>query len=259
MGVIKPPWISEKWFASCVFNYCDHFGDKRVLVRLCKICADEVDRITHYCKKGEDPYDMNNVLHDIAKTFAQTMLMVRKRALKMGIDINDNSDIEENHINVEDYPIYHLVREYGDMVGEILNGLWPILEKHHSEFLDMFVDVMDHSRHFVVAKTARALSSKYEREYDSGIAEELADSKTSAFFAYVAIKRNAMGALALAKRSEKHDDRQFFLEFAEISQQLLRNIQREFFPDDELIYEEFGCDEYDRTFSNKQVKQLHKH
>lgn len=60
MGVIRPPWVSKKWFDMTPFNYCDHSGDKDKLAAVCKICREEIERIERYRKKDKDPYDMKN-------------------------------------------------------------------------------------------------------------------------------------------------------------------------------------------------------
>lgn len=122
-----------------------------------------------------------------------------------------------------------------------------------------------HSRTYIIAKTARALHSKYERE-DDDIGQELADSKTSAFFAYAAIKRNSLALLAFNRFLKIIDIndlelRQTFFEIAEISDELAEYLKKEFFPQDKLNYIELGCEDYDRTFlttiqDSNQIKKL---
>ena len=67
MGVIKPPWISQEWFRKCPFNYCDHFGDKKLLATVCKICKEDIERVEKYKKEGRDPFDIKNALDDVAE------------------------------------------------------------------------------------------------------------------------------------------------------------------------------------------------
>lgn len=249
MGVIKPPWISENWFTRYTFNYCDHFGNKRILVRLCKICAQEIDRIGSYRKKGQDPYDINNVLGDVANVFADVMISLRKQAKRFGIDVDNLPDVEEEEIRHEDFLVYQVVYGYGKLVEDLLIKLETLAEKKRTHLLQKFVDVLGHSRHYIVAKIARALDSKYERE-DNAIMRELADSKTSALFAYVAVKRNILGSLAFARLARTREEKRVFLEFAEISHQVTECIRDEFFPEEGLAYEEYGCEEYDEVFSS---------
>ena len=82
MGVIKPPWVSKKWFNKTPFNYCDHFGDEEKLTTVCKICKEEIERLEKYKKEGRDPYDLENVLEDVGKDLALVMAMLSKKAIR---------------------------------------------------------------------------------------------------------------------------------------------------------------------------------
>src|SRR3990167_1008574 len=95
MGVIKPPWVDRYWFARCPFNYCDHFGDKEVLATMCKICKDELLREDFYRKIGKDPHDLENVFNDLGDNLVHAMYLVRKKAIEMGIDIDNVENVEE--------------------------------------------------------------------------------------------------------------------------------------------------------------------
>jgi len=255
MGMIRPPWISKDWFSQCPFNYCDHFGDKKVLAKVSKICKEEAGRIEKYRKLGKDPYVWENIFKDVAENFARTMVMLRRDAKRLGIDLDNIPDRDEEELVHEDFPIYRVVYGYGEMVQQLINKLFPLSDKYRLEQLSKTVDVMSHSRLYVVVKTARALNGKYLRE-DNEISRELADSKTSAFFAYIAIQRNIKSTLALSHQVKNYFQKEKFLEFSLLSQEVAEQLRQEFFPDDNLIYREIGYEEYDQIFSEQPPKQL---
>lgn len=243
MGVIRPPWIDKKWFTSCPFNYCDHFGDKNKLAKICRICRDEIDRIEEYRKKGEDPYDWNNVFKDVFEDLAITMQMISKQAAEMGIDLNN---IDES----EDYPevdrknnlTYKIVTHYGDEVSNILKILEIVPSDVDKTLIFKAADVLAHSRSYVGAKIYRALSSKLREDREPF--DDLFDSKTSAFFAYIAVERNSRALLALSKHKPLREYKRKFLSLAKLSLEICDIIKTEFFPKDKLIYQEYGCDDY---------------
>jgi hypothetical protein len=110
-------------------------------------------------------------------------------------------------------------------------------------------DVLSHSRSYAQVKIARALSSRWrERKRDE---IEIADSKTSALFAYLAIDRNRRTLKRLSKYKPLARLRKSFLKMSKISADLLEVIKGEFFPKDEIaetVSDEFGCDSYNKLF-----------
>src|SRR3989344_5120286 len=211
MGVIKPPWTSQEWFRRCLFNYCDHFGDKQRLATICKICQEELDYLGKCQKEGKNPYDMKNVFKEVGDNLAKVMVMVHQEAKRLGIDL-DNLD--------DDY----------------------------KEVLKKTMDVFSHSRHYIIAKIGRALSSRWYEEQDPE--DDTEDSKTSALLAYVAIERNSRAALALSRHKPLRDLKQKHLKFAKLSLEVAQTIKEEFFPKENLAYREFGTKEYDQIFKN---------
>lgn len=237
MGVIRPPWISKEWFSQCPFNYCDHFGEKKLLATVCKICKDEIKRLKLYKKAGKDPYDMKNVLSDIGKDLAKTLAMVTKKAQEMGIDLDNLPDEPESPPH-ESYPIFNTVKKYGDKIEKTIKQLEVMPIDTDKEIVLKAVDAFSHSRHYIVAKIGRALFSKWEEAKDPQ--DDLDDSKTSAFLAYIAIDRNSKAFLSLAQQKPLMSMRIKYLKLAELSLSLCELIREEFFPDDKLEYEEFG-------------------
>lgn len=254
MGVFRPPWVSKEWFAKCPFNYCDHFGDQEVAATICKICRDDVQRKKLYKKAGKDPYDLKYVFQDLADNLVKVHKMIEKDAKRLGIDLNNIPDEEDTTPEPETYPIFRLIKNYGDHVEKIINNLSAIPIDANTELVTKAVDVLAHSRSYIIAKTARALNSKYEEQNDP-LMEELADSKTSALFAYIAIERNSRALFALAKHKLLSNLKARHLKFAAVSLEVAQMIQDTFFPDDTLAYEEFGCEEYDVCFGEKIKKR----
>ena len=242
MGVIRPPWIDKKWFAQCPYNYCDHFGNKEQLATVCKICRDEVDRITECNKNGEDPYAWDNVFKEIGDNLAKAMVMLRKQAEEMGIDLENIPDEDYPEVDRDNNLTYKVAQQYGDGVGKILKKLELVPSDADTELIIKAVDILAHSRSFVGAKIYRALSSKLSEEREP--IDDLHDSKTSALFAYVAIERNSRALLALAKHKPLQLNKRKFLSLAKLSVNVCEMIKAEFFPEEKLVYQEFGCDEY---------------
>ncbi len=97
MGLIKPPWISQSWFKKCMFNYCDHFGDKTTLSLWCKVCKQEEKRLQHYHRIGENPYATLQALahHSPLKPSRRNFLLFAKTSLELANLIKDEFFPEE--------------------------------------------------------------------------------------------------------------------------------------------------------------------
>lgn len=250
MGVVRPPWISKEWFAKCPFNYCDHFGNKEVLATLCKICKDELQRKELYKKAGKDPYEWKYVFQDIAADLAQTMRLIHKDAKRLGIDLDNLPDDEEKEPPLnESFPIFNLIRKYGDQIEKTIKNLQEVPLDADITLIEKAIDALSHSRHYIIAKTSRALHSRFEEQDDSTM-EELADSKTSALFVYMAIERNSRALAALAKHKPLRHFKEKHLKFAIGSLEIADMVREEFFPDEKLNYKEFGCEDYDELFKS---------
>lgn len=246
MGVIRPPWVSKDWFSQCPFNYCDHFGDKEVLATVCKICKDEPQREKLYKKAGKDPHDLKYVFQDVADSLAQTMKMIQEKAKEMGVDLDNRDDVEEPPPPEKD-PIFNLIKKYGDKIDRAIKELYFLPVDTDKYLIEKALDVLSHSRHYIIAKTARALSSRWEEQRDSE--DDLFDSKTSAFLAYIAMERNSRAFLTLSKHRPLLELKQEHLKLASLSIKMVDLLKEEFFPQDKLNYSEFGCDSYNEVFT----------
>lgn len=250
MGVVRPPWISKEWFNKCPFNYCDHFGDRSITSKICKICAESERREAIYLRMGQDPYDLKNVFKDMAEDLANVMVMFRRDCERFGIDMDNLPDTKDDDFDPHGDPLLRLTQVYGDQVRKILQKLFRFNEKHPTKIISMITDVLAHSQVYVQAKTYRALCSRNDEERSGNTWElELADSKTSAFLAYLAVRRNSQALVALSRLTDKINEKERFLEFAQAGLELCEMIRQEFFPKDELTYQEIGCEEYDRVFA----------
>ncbi|OGH19828.1 MAG: hypothetical protein A3D74_00970 [Candidatus Levybacteria bacterium RIFCSPHIGHO2_02_FULL_37_13] len=247
MGVVRPPWISKSWFEKCPFNYCDHFGNQEVLATICKVCKEDVERNRFYKKAGKNPNDWKYVFQEMVENFAKVHKMIEKDAKRLGIDLTNIPDEKDSAPEPETYPIFLLMQGYGDHAEKIIKNLSAVPIDSNMELVTRAVDGLAHSRGYVIAKTARAINSRYEEKGDENM-QELADSKTSALFVYMAIERNSRALLALAKHKPLRDWRENHVKFASVSLDLLDMLREEFFPEDILDYEEFGSEEYDRCF-----------
>lgn len=80
---------SRNRFIPGVYNYCDRFCERCLLIRQCRVYADEKVRVEQHKKKGEDPHDWAIVLEDVKKQFEKTMDLIKKFAAKEGLDLDN--------------------------------------------------------------------------------------------------------------------------------------------------------------------------
>lgn len=253
MGVIHPPWISNKWFNECPFNYCDHFGDKYTLAAICKICRDELKREEKFRRLGKDPYDTKTIFKEIGQDLAKAMLLLYKQAAELGIDLDSASEPEpETPPPTDSHPLFRLVSRYGDRVESILKSLEEVPIDTDIKLVMKARDVFSHSRHYAPVKIYRARSSRW-REAKDKFMREIADSKTSALFAYVAIERNSKALVALAAHLPLRFSQKNHLRLAKTSLELLEVIRQAFFPQENLVYKEIGCSSYDNCFASATI------
>ena len=237
MGLIKPPWISEKWFKQTPFNYCDHFGDKAALAQVCKICLDEIEWQEQCLNEGKDPYDMKVVFKKVIETFATVHAMLQKDLERMGIDVENIPDSPESPAP-ETHRIYNVVASYGNQIEKAIQNLQHIPLEADEKLVETALSALAHSRHYAQVKIARAVDSRIEDRGDPE--DELHDAKTSALFAFIAVERNSRALLALAGHKPLRELRKNHLRLAKQSIIVSQLIQEEFFPDQELEFEEYG-------------------
>lgn len=248
MGVVHPPWVSDKDYKSTPFNYCDHFGDQKELSLECKICKDDIKWREKCTREGKDPNDIGEALKEVGKKFALVKEMVQRDAKKRGIDLDASLDEPtKKPPSAKRYKIYKLICKYGDKIHSVLKDLEEVPSHANIKVILKAIDVLAHSRTYMIVKIARALNSRWEEQRDSDFAV-VNDSKTSALLAYMAIERNSRALYWLANQKPLSVTRRKYLKLAKISIDLLEIIQDEFFEGIEPEYKEFGCDSYNKLF-----------
>lgn len=247
MGVIRPPWITEEWFAKCPFNYCDHFGDKEVLIEFCKICREEFKFKLSNKEFKDYVYPVKYVSHEKEENVFEKKELSEKRVEKLNSELTDWYDEYEFRPSKEVLLLFNLAKTYGDYVEKTINNLFILPSDSDKILIEKSLDVLLHSKSYIYVKIRRAMSSR-QREKENSILYELADSKTSALFAYMAVKRNSQALLALSRHKPLRYLKEKHLKFSALSINLAEMIQKEFFPDEELNHEEVGCDSYYEVF-----------
>lgn len=246
MGVIRPPWISKEFFSKCPFNYCDHFGNKEILALICKICVHEVDRKTLLRNKDRDLLEMKYVDHDIAKDLAKTLVLVNEEAEAMGINLsNYTAEVFKNIYLSHNNTLLAKIDRYGQWIEKAIQVLDSVLSEENKFLIIKAIDALSHSRHYIYVKTRRAYSSKQEEEeqYDY----DLQDSKTSAFYAYIAAERNSRVFLTLSLYKPLQVLKKRHTQLTRLSIEIGLLIREEFFSNEGTKYVEFGYDEF-RSF-----------
>lgn len=238
MGMIRPPWVTIEWFRQCPFNYCDHFGDKEKLATVCIICKDEVEWKADCLRKGKDPNDFGEAMKKVGENLSETMVLIHQEADRMGIDLNNLEEMPEPP-DLSNHDFIKLADRYRDRVGEMVKLVRSInLVLGPEENLEKLIDSLNHSWGYIGAKLFRALSSEF-REMESPI-DDLDDSMTSAFFAYIALLRNCETVISVVKSKKFGEFDNTLLRFSEYSLEFAENIRKRFFPKYEMVYEEFG-------------------
>lgn len=255
MGVIRPPWVDKDWFTQCPFNYCDHFGDQFVLANVCRICKVEIKRDEFYRKSGKDPHDMKNVFQEIGDNFAYALYLLEKQAKEMGIDLDNLADVEETP-EPDQEVIFQIIQHYGQTIEQLMKQLFRHASPKNIQLFNKAFDVLSHSRYYIIAKTHRAYSSRFEESKDPD--DDLNDSKTSAFFAYIAIVRNRYALKKLSQQELTPSLQAFCKKIEKLSIDVAQNLQQEFFPKDQLSYSEFGCESYNKLFRVPSASQSKK-
>lgn len=224
-----------------------------MLQKICRVCNDEVKRLARYKKLGLDPYDIGSVIKEITESFVKMNKSLEKETKKRGIDLSNLPEVVDDDPEPDTYPMFRVVEKYGNHIAKIVLILAKVAEKHPKVmFLKMAVDVLAHSRGYIISKTGRALSSRREEMMDKNL-QTNSDAKISTFFAYVAIKRNTLALVAFSYFLKTMgisdlEFRQDILKEADISYDVSELLRQEFFPKEQLTYNEIGCEEYEAVF-----------
>jgi hypothetical protein len=228
MGLIKPPWIDEKFFQSVPFNYCDHFGDKEELGLMCLICKEDIEREEKYKMEGKDPNAWENIAGELHKNFVKRMMMLSRMADEMGIDLENIPDEEEIKPDFNSYPISKVIETYSKLVRKTIHQLSEVPIETNIHLVTEALDALEHSEHYIIAKTHRALFSRWEDKGSKGKEYYSFDAETSAFLAYVAIERNSRALYRLAHHKPLLELRNYHLNMVAKSLDVMEELQDEF-------------------------------
>lgn len=84
----------------------------------CKICGRILRDRQKHIEKGEDPDDLKSALEDVGDNFKEAMMMVKKDAERLGIDLENIDDIKEPP-EPEKFPFYRKIQKWHKMVSQI--------------------------------------------------------------------------------------------------------------------------------------------
>ncbi|HBL52273.1 MAG: hypothetical protein A3D24_01355 [Candidatus Blackburnbacteria bacterium RIFCSPHIGHO2_02_FULL_39_13] len=236
MGLVKPPWTDNDFFENCPFNYCDHFGNRKRLGLLCKICEE-----TKYL--DEERMDFSYIEEIVKPNLVKLRYRGSEEAWERVIKERTIEDIAEGPLLLE-YYAYSLSRYYAALVRLMIRTLSIVPRGVDLDLMEKALDAFTHAEHCIPAKIRRAYLS---RERDKRALVKCFDDKTSALFAYMAAERNSRAFQALANHEPLHTIRERNLRLVKLSLTVCEVIRREFIGEN-LKYEEFGCEEYDQCF-----------
>lgn len=246
MGVFRLPWVSEEWLWQCPFNYCDHFGDKEVLAKICTICKEDLAREAEYQKLDDELAKQEAVFDNLEDALEHASALLGREVKedpKTGEIVSKQPQIREPE---EEYPLYQVAHQYGREIHTVIMKLINSNQFGENKMLSAAIDVLMHSENYVAVKISRAVFSRAE-EVKMAI-DELDDSKTSAFFAYAALERNAKALDALANQQPPLSTLTEYDHLAELSHKLATMIRDDFFAETDMNFEEYGCESYNNLF-----------
>src|SRR3989338_4705040 len=239
MGVVRPPWITVDWFVKCPYNYCDHFGDKTVLARVCRFCLEDLVRDKHPAANQLDPFEIKFLIVDIPRMVSEILINIDNLAQKIRLSL-DEIKINRFEADYGKFTIYKIAIEYGDLVEEMMYLVREFSGIKNQQLIIETMDTLSHSRYYVQVKVNRALFSKNEEQKSPD--DDLFDSKTSALFAYLAAIRNSQAIIQLVNESRVSSlTKKELLEFALASVRVAEIIRNQFFPL-ELTFEELDLE-----------------
>jgi hypothetical protein len=234
--------IPGNQFISGVYNYCDRFCERCLLIRKCRVYAEEKVRTEQHRRKGEDPHDWAIVLDDVKKEFDKTMKLIRAFAQKEGIDLESVPDSEISSLpDPSDYPLDRLSREYMNKTGKFLTNCREKIEKFgrdlevcggitNGSVIDLKRIITDYEtvlwyHTLIPVKIRRGLTSKLEAEENSasdGDFDDLSagDAAGSAKVAYYGLVRS-ISALQVLYEWDRDDDTLTYLALADRLRQML--------------------------------------
>lgn len=133
----------------------------------CKICGRILRDRQRHIDRGENPDDWKSVFEDVGRNLQEAMVMIKKDAERLGIDITNINDIQEPP-EPDEFPLYQEAKKWNADVLAVLQdaeqteSLWC----HTEAAADMSWYV-----HTLLAKTYRQLCNRWHIEQNDGYGE----------------------------------------------------------------------------------------
>ncbi len=86
----------------------------------CRLCGSINKRRRYHLAKGEDPDSMESVFSDVSSSFIETLELLKKQSEKLGVNLADMEDVEENE--PPDYssnPIFQRVEKWHKGIAKL--------------------------------------------------------------------------------------------------------------------------------------------
>jgi len=129
----------------------------------CPLCGRIKKNRQKHIDRGEDPDDLKSVFEDVGNNFKEALMMIKKDAERIGIDITniDNTKGIKEPPAPKKFPLYRKVSRWRELIEEILK------EASMSESLWLETEAADDLmwyRNTLAAKTYRQLCNHWEIE-----------------------------------------------------------------------------------------------
>lgn len=226
-GAIRPPWISKKDFYRTPFNYCDRWCERCQLTEICRVFKDDQKARKKFIDQGKDPDSWECAFEQVKESLGETMKLLKKDALRLGIDLNKIKDSEyQPPPKPQKFPLYNLVDKFSKRLENLLKEFEIVPIEADEKIILENVKVISHYRFLILAKIYRALTSRIEEEKDRD--DETFDAKTSAFIAANGLLSISNALVDLANHEPLRPLKDKFIRLGKISLELARTIDQEF-------------------------------
>ncbi|MFH1826769.1 MAG: hypothetical protein ABH823_05750 [bacterium] len=208
----------------------------------CRLFADDQKRIIEHYRKGEDPYNPDVVLKDVAKDMNDTMELIAKAAEEEGIDLSNLPEEDCERLDISGHSLYlranyymRLVHKFLEKLRRKINAVYRsevfLLSNNkwdEQEQIDDFREIITWYHTFVPSKIYRALCSKMEATDSNEDLQQLDldDANGSAKVAYIGLTKSLEALYGVHKWAPELQDETLTL-LAEV-EKLLKGINAEF-------------------------------
>ena len=150
------------------YNYCDYRCHRCNRAHECSVHQREkVERLRHILK-GENPHDMEVVVHDLHASLIEAKSMLDRMAKEQGVDLDLAKGAEDEYKarreTVKEHPLYRQAFEFMERCGAFLEACEKKLTI--TPEIRGFFDEIAWDRTLIPAKAARAImQAKAQCEY----------------------------------------------------------------------------------------------